>query len=464
MPTLARQLAEYACGLSFESLDAAAVREVKRRVLDSLGCAFGGYGSEMPRIARRVALGAQVPQPEGGHTGATVWGTTARVLPALAAFANGAGVRYLDCNDTYLSLEPAHPSDNIAAAFAAAEAVGAGGEALITAIVLAYEVQCRLCDAASIRARGWDHVTYGCFSSALAAGKLMGLDVDRLEQAVNLAGVNAAALRQTRVGQLSMWKGCAFANAARNGVFAAWLAAEGMTGPNEIFEGPMGFWNQVSGPFSLDVSRFGGGGRPFMILDTSIKYWPVEYHAQSAVDAALQLRQEVGDPARIERLEIHSFDAAVDIIGGEPEKWRPTSRETADHSMPYCVAVALTDGEVTAAKFREERFTDPDLLALMARITIHRDAELTSRYPAGIPNRLVVTTRDGRTLAREVTYPRGHARNPMTDAEVETKFRYWAGQVMPPEQLDRVQATVWRLEELAELSPLVEALALDGDA
>jgi 2-methylcitrate dehydratase len=437
MPTLARRLAEYAAGVSFDALSPETVKEVKRRVLDSLGCAYGAYDGEVGQIVRKVALGCET------RPGATVIGLKHPALPALAAFANGAMVRYLDFNDTYLSLEPAHPSDNIPACFAAAEAARADGQALIAAVALAYEVQCRLCDAASIRARGWDHVTYGCFSTALAAGKLMGLDADGLEQAVNLAGVNAAAVRQTRVGQLSMWKGCAFANAARNGVFAAWLASQGMTGPNDIFEGPMGFFQQVSGPIELDVE---GWGPPSMINRTSIKFWPAEYHSQSAIDAALQLRAGVGDPERVAAIRILSFDAAVEIIGSETEKWHPTTRETADHSMPYCVAVALLDGEVGLDQFTEERIARPDVHALMQKIAILRDPDLTARYPEGIPNRLEITTDDGSVHALEVTFPRGHARNPMTDEEVSLKYHALARLKLSEDRAAALAARVWRLE------------------
>jgi 2-methylcitrate dehydratase len=300
-----------------------------------------------------------------------------------------------------------------------------------------------MCDSVSIRARGWDHVTYGCFSSALGAGLLLGLDVDRLEHAVNIAGVNAAAMRQTRVGQLSMWKGCAFANAARQGVFAAVLAAEGLTGPDEIFEGPMGFCQQVSGPLELDIENW---GPPSMITRTSIKFWPAEYHSQSAIDAALQLRGQIGDPSQIQALRIFSFDAAVDIIGSEVEKWRPTSRETADHSMPYCVAVALLDGEVGLGQFTDERIARDDVRALMDRITILRDPALTTRYPEGIPNRLEVTLADGRVLECEVTFPRGHDHNPMTDDEVIAKFRSLAGLQLPEAQVNELIQRVWTLE------------------
>src|SRR5207247_7495129 len=250
--------------------------------------------------------------------------------------------------DTYLSLEPAHPSDNLAAVLAVGEAVNATGPDLIVAAVLAYEIQCRLCDAASLRKHGFDHVTYGAISSALAACKLMKLDVTKTTHGVGLAGVCNTALRQTRSGELSMWKGCAFANAARNAVFAAELAAAGLTGPAPIFEGDLGFMKLVTRePFA--VAPMGAefdADAPFMITDTYIKFWPAEYHSQSAIDAALQLRPEVGDARAVTAIDIHTFDAAVDIIGKDPEKWRPKTRETADHSLPYCTAVALADGDV----------------------------------------------------------------------------------------------------------------------
>ncbi len=183
--------------------------------------------------------------------GATIWGTGHKTLPDLATFANGSFVRYLDFNDTYLSKEPAHPSDNIPAVLAVGEIVRASGKRVIQAIALAYEIHCRLCDAAALRPRGWDHVTYGPFSSALATAKVMKLSEARTLQAINLAGVANVALRQTRVGDLSMWKACAFSNAARNGVFAALLAQRGMTGPSPIFEGEKGFMKLVSGPSNL---------------------------------------------------------------------------------------------------------------------------------------------------------------------------------------------------------------------
>jgi len=363
-------------------------------------------------------------------------------------------IRYLDYNDTYLSLEPAHPSDNLAAVLSVGEMVGATGQELITAAVLAYEIQCRLCDAASLRKHGVDHVTYGAISSCIAACKLMKLDVTRTVHAIGLAGVCNVALRQTRAGELSMWKGCAFANAARNGVFAALLAAEGMTGPAPIFEGELGLMKLVTRtPFT--VAEMGGKGRDFMINGTYIKFWPAEYHSQSAIDAALQLRPQVGDIKNVKSIDIHTFDAAVDIIGKDPEKWRPKTRETADHSLPYCTAVALADGDVTLAQFEPSRFSDPALLNLVAKVKLHREAALSARYPVGIPNRLTITMNDGKQFVKEVEFPRGHAKNPMTDAEVEHKFRTLVEPRYGKDRAGKIVKACWEIEQTGDAGKLV---------
>jgi 2-methylcitrate dehydratase len=286
----------------------------------------------------------------------------------------------------------------------------------------------------------------------------MNLPPEKTAHALGIAGVCNVALRQTRSGELSMWKGCAFANAARNGVFAATLAADGMTGPAPIFEGDLGFFNLVTRrPFV--PAAFGGepgNADGFMIDKTYIKFWPAEYHSQSAIDAALQLRAELnGDVSRIERIDIHTFEACYNIIGKYPEAWAPRTRETADHSLPYCTAAALKDGDVYLETFDEARFTDPALVALTGKIKVHLDDELSKRYPRGIPNRLTVTLTDGRTLVKEVEFPRGHAGNPMTDAEVEAKFRRAVEPRFGKPTADAVLARCWELEKLKGVTDLI---------
>ncbi|GAB4144888.1 MAG: MmgE/PrpD family protein [Planctomycetaceae bacterium] len=447
---LAERLAEYAVDLHFDDLDQATVHEAKRRVIDSFACMCGAYQAGAVNVARRIAN--RVVADPGAHFAGGKQATS----PELAAFVNGILIRYLDYNDTYLSLEPAHPSDNLAAVFAAAEVGRCDGRELMTALVLAYEIQCRMCDAASIRARGWDHVTYGAFSTALASAKLLGLSSAQTVQALNLAGTPNITLRQTRAGELSEWKGCAFANASRNGLFAAMLAAEGLTGPSPIFEGEMGFFKQVSGEFELPHLADGNNSDDFMMKRTSIKFWPAEYHSQSAIHAALELRKEIDDISKIDSLEIYTFDAAVDIIGKDPEKWRPQTRETADHSLPYCTAVALMDGDVTLESFSDQRLRDSSLLDLVSRIKIHRDSELSARYPQGIPNRLVATLHDGCKLTAENEFPRGHDQNPMTDEEVVQKFKRLASNLLEESAQNEILERCWNLESENDFAGLMK--------
>jgi len=455
--TLAHQLAKYSCALRFEDLSKEIVHEVKRRVLDSLGCALGAWNEEPCAIARKV-----VSEFSAKH-GSTVIGTNHKAPPDWAAFANACCIRYFDYNDTYLSKEPAHPSDNIAAALAAAESVGASGSELITAIALAYEIQCRLSDAASIRARGWDHVTYGAFSTALACAKLMNLDRKKTRHAVNIAGVAGAAMRQARVGELSHWKGVAFATAARHGVYSALLARAGMTGPGPIFEGQMGFEKQlgvslgnVGEKFAVPFAKTDHGPAS-MILKTSIKNWPAEYHSQSAIEAALLLRNEIADPAQVRAMTIESHDASVDIIGSEREKWKPATRETADHSLPYITTIALLDGEVTDKQFEPERFTDPEIWKFLENVKVERNAELSALYPDAAANIVHVDLADGRRLTKRVDYPLGHAKNPLKDSEVEAKFFTLVNRRLGETRAKKIVDLVWRLDEAPTVDELMRA-------
>jgi 2-methylcitrate dehydratase len=462
---LADRLSRYGQSLRDADVPSAVVHEVKRRILDSLGCALGAFTAPPCRIARQLAQVVAVPR------GATLWGTSHRTLPDLATFANGALVRYLDFNDTYLAKEPAHPSDNIAAILAVGEASRASGKRVIQAIALSYEVQCRLCDAAALRPRGWDHVTYGSFSTALAAAKVMKLSDAQTLQAINLSGVSNIALRQTRVGDLSMWKACAFSNAARNGVFAAMLAQRGMTGPSPIFEGEKGFMKLVSGP--LDLPLFGGEQGPagpvtFKILDTYIKHYPVEYHAQTAVEAVLALREEmlkvegVDALAGISDVEIGSYDVAIEIIGRDPGKWRPRTRETADHSFPYCVAVGLLDGKVTLRSFEDKRLTDPALHELMQKVRVVPQPEFVGRYPEAMSTRITVRTKAGNNYVKQVDYPLGHPKQRMSDEEVENKFRQLAAGKIDRARMNKVIDVVWKLDRLKDIGALMPLLRVKG--
>ncbi|OGI08144.1 MAG: hypothetical protein A3F80_05805 [Candidatus Melainabacteria bacterium RIFCSPLOWO2_12_FULL_35_11] len=447
----AKEISSYVLSIKKESLSKEVIHEVKRRIIDSFACAIGAYDSKVCKIVLRTCSKIK------GKYKAPLFGKGKEVFYEEAAFANGALVRYLDFNDTYLSLEPAHPSDNIAPLIATAQAYGKPGLDLILAVAIAYEIQCRLCDGASLRAKGIDHVTYGAFSVACGAAILMDLDKEQLENALGIAGVCNIATRQTRVGEMSMWKACAFANAARQGLFACRLAKEGMTGPSPVFEGTKGFEITISGPINLKLPNI--SEPPKKILETYIKPYPVEYHAQSAVEAAISLHAGASSdlllPDQIQDMTIYTHKAAYDIIGSEPEKWKPTSKETADHSLPYCTAIALRDGNVTDESFHKKNYRDSNLLRFLKKIKIVEDQRYTNDYPKSFGNRLEINLFDGRKIIKEILHPFGHPKNPMPDEAVFNKWKTLAsphlGQNKIEEQIDRVM----KLEELDNLSDLL---------
>jgi 2-methylcitrate dehydratase len=294
-------LTSYADSLKFEQFPSDVIHQAKRLTIDALGCAVGGFTSDPSRIARQVAMETAAPWR------ATVLATGHKTYPDLAAFANGTMIRYLDYNDTYINKDTCHPSDNIAAILAAAEAAGVDGKVLITGIVLAYEIECRFCDTGSRTGKGWDQGTYGVLSSALGAAKVMGLSKQEMAQALSIACVSSLSLSQTRVGTLSMWKGSAVPNAGRQAVFSALLAQKGMTGPDPIFEGTWGFFRMVSGgPF--DLGTFGGDlDQPFKIMASRIKPFPTGYYSQTAIEGAIKLRQELQRLEEIEEVRITTF-------------------------------------------------------------------------------------------------------------------------------------------------------------
>ncbi len=455
---LAERLSDYAASLTYRDVDeasgGAAVSEAKNRILDTIGCAIGASRQGPVKAVARLARSRY----QGGA--ATVLGTGDRTTIDMATFVNGAMVRFFDFNDTYLSKEPAHPSDNISACLATAESEGRSGKELLLAMTLAYEIQCRLCDAASLRSKGWDHVCYGLVSSALAAGRLMRLSRDELTQAVNISLNSHLAMRQVRAGSLSEWKGFSFANAARNAVFSALLAREGVSGPSPIFEGEMGFFRQVSGPFELDTGSFGGrGGRGFKLEETFVKFFPAEYHSQSAIWAALDLRETIGgDPWReIVSVEVDTHEAAYTILGKDPEKWSPETRETADHSLPYIVGMALLEGRIDLQTYSPRKIRDQRVREFMKRIRVREDKALTAAYPRSIANRVTARLDDGRVLTRQVDDPKGHPRNPMTTREVETKFRLLTKGLLRESQVDKILDFVSTVKRQDDVSSLLES-------
>jgi len=450
MSTVAERLAEYSYSLHYSHLPADVVHLAKRMIIDTLGCAIGGYTSEPSKIARDLASTVSSTQA------CTVIGSGQTSSPDLATFANGVMIRYLDYNDGYTSKESGHPSDSIAAVLAATEMAGLGGRRAITATIVAYEAFCRLGDAATLKYFGFDHVTNGCIGSILGATRSLGLSQQQTLEALNLGIAPNIALGQTRVGTLSHWKGCAYANASRNAVFATMLAQRGLTGPSPIFEGEHGFFHAVSRePYQIEP--FGGNGQPFKIAECSIKRFPLGQYSQTVVQAALEAREQMPqvNVDDIAEVKIRTLQKAIDIMAGDDDKWHPSTRETADHSMPYTTAVALTYGYVGQNHFDDRYIFDAKLLDLTSRVKVERSEEADRRVPEAMLCYLDVLTKSGLTYSAEVPFHKGHYMNPMSDTEVEQKFRSLAKDLLAPEQTDALLEKLWHLEAVEDIGEVL---------
>jgi 2-methylcitrate dehydratase len=451
---LAERLAGYAHGLRYDDLDDATVERVKAHIIDSIGCGLAAFDEKPVRICRDVVLAS-------GGGGATVIGAKRRVAPDLATFANGAAFRYLDLNDAYVGRITGHPSDDIAACLAVAEAERSTAAELIVAIVLAYEINCRLIDAfdVTLGTSGWDVPVLSLPAVALAAGKLMKLSPESLAQAIGIALNDHIAMGQTRTQTLSDWKGIADAEAGRNAVFAAMLARGGLTGPAPIFEGRFGLFKNVTGPAEVDVGAFGRRGVPFRIHQCGMKAYPAHISAQTAVPAAVALAKEIGNLDRVTAIEIGTTRRGFQMAGSGEEKWAPENKETADHSLPYIAARTMFDGGLDNDSYAPDKLRDARILAFMRKIVVKEDpafATLTMNVP---PTRLTATLDDGRRITRLVDSMPSFAGQPATRPDVERKFRSNVGKRWPRERTDAVLQALWALDRTDDLPALLGQLA-----
>jgi 2-methylcitrate dehydratase len=411
-----KSLAAYVCRSAYADLSETAREQLKIRVLDSLGCAVGALDGEPVRIIRTYLTEFE---PQGRCT--LIGGGSAP--PDSAAFYNGALVRYLDFNDAYLAKgETCHPSDNLAAILAAAEFADRKGAAVMVALAVAYQVQCRLSDVAPVRDKGFDHTTQGSYSVAAGVSKTLGLDEIRTANAMAICGAAFNALRVTRTGQLSHWKGLAFPNAAACCVRAVFLAKHGITGPLEVFEGEKGFMDAISGVFDLDWDR----EDVERVTRTILKRFNAEIHAQATIQCLLDLkRQQEFCAGDVERIEIETFDVAFRIIGGGEEGDKITAvntKEQADHSLPFLIAVAILDGDVMPAQYEPRRIHGEDVQNLLRRVSVSANPAYSERFPEELPCRIRVVLRDGRVLVKEGhDYP-GFTSDPMSWEMACNKF------------------------------------------
>ncbi len=453
--TQVEQLAAFVRRMQYEDLSSDARQQLKIRILDALGCAFGAL--EAPPIKMlRTHLDDFGGQPLASLIGG---GKTA---PDRAALYNSALVRYLDYNDSYIAKhETCHPSDSLGAVLAASEYAGQSGKEFLTALALAYQVQCRLSDVAPVRAKGFDHTTQGAYAMAAGTARALGLDQDGIANAVAISGTAYNALRVTRTGALSHWKGLAAPNTAFGAIHAAFLAMRGITGPLEVFEGNKGLMEAITGPFALDWAN----ENLEAVRHTSVKKYNAEFHSQSVLEGVLELRaaQQI-HPSEVEQINITIFDVAYHIIGGgeEGNKQQVRTKEEADHSLPYLVAVALLDGDVSPAQYLPERIGRADVQHLLRRVSIQPDEELSRRFPAEMPCRIQISLKDGRTLRIEKQDYEGFYTRPLSWEQAVAKFERLAAPHTDTSQRAALVETVAHLEtrSIAQVAGLLRFSAV----
>lgn len=437
--SISRTIAEFAVNLQYKDLPKEVIYEVKRYLYDSIGCAFGGYHTKDVRIIRNIY------KDMGGTEEATVLVFGDKVPAVNATLVNSLMIRALDFNDIYWKEDPSHPSDIIPAALATAEMVGASMEEVITAIVLAYEFEQRLCEVAvpGIRERKWHHATLTQFVSPIVAGKILGLTVDQMVNAIGINGSHNHTIGCPTAGKLTMMKNTVDPMAVQSGVFAAMMAQRGYTGTEAVFEGKEGFmdcffgWDvkeqkvkpvQMQGRESLgewkwDLDKLIGGlGESYKILECSMKAFPTEALTHTHISATLKVVTKNNITYdQIDSVTITTIARACDILF-DPHKYRPESRETADHSLPYCIAAALVDHKITTQSFSEEKLKDPRIWEVIDKIHGEASEEFEKMFPAKQPSKVVIRTKDGREFSEYLEYPKGDPREPMTMEDLDNKF------------------------------------------
>ncbi|MFQ5706143.1 MAG: MmgE/PrpD family protein [bacterium] len=459
MSSISRKIVRFALGLKYGDLPHEVVEAVKRFVYDSIGCAFGGYTTEDVDIVQGIY------SEMGGKAEASVIGSGARVPAYNATFLNSLMIRALDFNDIYWKQDPSHPSDLIPVAFAVGEKAGKSAREVITAIVLAYEFECRLCEFAvpGIRERKWHHASLTQFVSPIVAGYLLDLNEDQLVNAIGISGSHNLTLGAVTAGKLTKMKNTVDPLAAQSGVMAALMAEKGYTGTEQIFEGKEGFM-QTLGPGWDEAKLVAGLGDRFKILDCSMKAFPTEALTHSHISATLKVVSENDiQPEEIKQVTVTTIARAVDILF-DPEKYRPTSRETADHSLPYCIAAAIVDRKVTTEQFEEKRIHDPKIQNVLPKIKGEASEAFEKMFPQKQPSRVTIATRDGRTFSCEVDYPKGDPREPMTEEDLDNKFQSLTSNLISRERQRQIKEAIWELESFAEMGQFMQLLKVDQNA
>jgi 2-methylcitrate dehydratase len=441
-------LCDYALKLSYRDLPQEVIGRTKHIVMDTVGCALGGAESPPAKIARAAAS-----EITSAIT-STVLISGQKTSPDLAAFANGVMIRYLDFNDTYAGSPTCHPSDLLAPVLAVVDAKNGNGKDVILGTVLGYEVLCGLIDAGSKeRGRSWDQSTYGVIAAAVVAAKLFGHTQEQMAHAISLAVSSHISLEQIRRGQISHWKGCALANASRNAVFCAMLAAKGMTGPEEAFEGKAGFLNSTG--IRFEIRPFADSADTYRIMKARLKAFPSGYFSQSAIEAILNLRSQIADLDGIKEIRLQTFPAGYEVMGSGEANWQPETRESADHSLPFVMAVALMEGNLEIRHYDQLYYKRPGVRALMQKIKVRIGEEPVAAWPEVPLNIVDVEMKSGKVLSTKVAYHLGHFKRFMTEEEQERKFHPLAEPLLPTEQINDLLACLRRLDEVEQIRELI---------
>jgi len=445
------ELASFVVAADYGQLSQAARVQAKIRVLDALGCAIGALDAPV------IKMIADQNDDFGGNPRCTLIGG-GRTAPDRAAFYNSVLVRFLDFNDSYLAKgETCHPSDNLGAVLAACEYSDGTGKDFLTSLTVAYQVQCRLSDVAPVRARGFDHTTQGAYALAAGVAKALQLDQIKTANAIAISGTAFNALRVTRTGALSNWKGLAYPNTAFGVTHAAFLAMHGITGPGEVFEGNKGFMDAISGPFWLVWSK----EDLEKITQTVVKRYNAEIHSQATIEGVLELKHEQNITGfAIQNIDIETFDVAYNIIGGgeEGEKFTVRTKEEADHSLPYIVAVAILDNQVLPPQYLPERIQQIDVQSLLHKIKVRPLAEFSQRFPAEMPCRITITLNDGQVLSKEKRDYEGFRTRPMQWETAVKKFEQLTQPHISASLQNEIEDSVQHLENIRirDLTTLLE--------
>lgn len=454
--TVTAKMARWAAALTFNELSEAAVYQAKRFLLDSIGCALGGYQQH------DVKLALSVLDEIAGRGASTVIGTGKRIDPVSASLANALMVRCMDYNDIYWKQDPCHPSDIFPAAFACCERAKSDGKELIVGMVLGHEFEMRFCEAAfpGIRERGWHHATFTVFASPFVAGRALHLSWEQIQHAVGISASRHATLGAVTAGKLTMMKNTVDPLATQSGVLAALLAEKGYTGPEHIIDGKEGLTHCFGPEWKLNVLTEGLSDS-WRITQCGMKAFPTEALTHTPISAVLDLvKGNDLKPDNVAKIQIRSLARAADILS-DPSKYDPHTRETADHSLPYVIAAALAERQVTPVQFTMEKIMDPTIRAQLRKVEVVADPEIEKVFPALQRVIVNITTKDGSVYSKQLDYPKGDPRNPLTDAEIEEKFGSLAEGVLSANAQKKLKDSIWNLEKVGSVSKLMALMKTD---